>query len=162
MNPCTLASRPLSFAAMMRAFTVVEDTREQTPWDLVGVNVVRACLPAGDYSILGYETRVALERKELGDFVACCTHERPRFVRELEKLRGYDFAAVIVEADMADVFGHAYRSHATPQSVIGSVAAFTIDYVPFIFAGSREHAASFALRMLRKYYERQVRAGVAA
>lgn len=49
---------------------IVVDTREQRPYSFdearVG-GVVHAALPAGDYSLLGQETRIAIERKSLAD-----------------------------------------------------------------------------------------------
>ncbi|WP_438014900.1 ERCC4 domain-containing protein [Sorangium sp. So ce315] len=138
--------------APLADLVVVVDTREQRPWRFPeDVATVRAALPAGDYSVQGFETRIAIERKELGDFVACCTHERERFKRELEKLRAYDFAAVIVEANLADVAAGCYRSRATPQSIIGSAAAITLDYCPVLFASDREEAARFARLLLTRF-----------
>lgn len=142
---------------------LVIDSREQRPWDFgEDVETVRATLYAGDYSIEGFETRVAIERKSLDDFVACCTRERQRFERELVRLASYDFAAVIVEADVGDIAAHRYVSRASPSSVIGSAVAFTIDHVPVMFGGRRELAARLGLRFLQKFHERQIRAEKAA
>lgn len=50
------------------SLTVVIDTREQAPFAFTSsVAVVRAPLAAGDYSILGYEHLVAVERKSHAD-----------------------------------------------------------------------------------------------
>ncbi|RPH47035.1 MAG: hypothetical protein EHM91_06585, partial [Planctomycetota bacterium] len=67
---------------------IVVDTREQRPYrfDPQFVVVTRRALPAGDYSIAGHETAVAIERKSLGDFVTSVIHERERFERELARL----------------------------------------------------------------------------
>lgn len=143
----------------MTPFQIVIDTREQRSWSFGDVPTVRAALPSGDYSFLGGELTIALERKELGDFVACCTHERDRFERELERLRSYDFAAVIVEAEMGQVWAGEYHSRALPQAIIGSAAAFHVDYgVPVIFAHSRQRAADFALRILRRCHRKLIEA----
>jgi len=49
---------------------IVVDTREQRaytfPESRVG-GVVQAALPAGDYSVQGFETQIAIERKSLSD-----------------------------------------------------------------------------------------------
>ena len=54
---------------MMDRITVVVDTREQEPYsfDSDKVSAVRKALPAGDYSLVGLEERVAVERKSLTD-----------------------------------------------------------------------------------------------
>lgn len=135
---------------------IVIDTREQRPWDLAPLPTVRGTLQSGDYSLLGFEDRIAIERKSLEDFIGCCTGSRDRFVRELERLHAFDLAAVVVEADVWEVWEGAKFSQASPASVIGSAAAFFIDYgTPVYFCGARKHAADFAGRLLRKFYERQ-------
>ncbi|WP_437731281.1 ERCC4 domain-containing protein [Sorangium sp. So ce1335] len=140
--------------APLADLVVVVDTREQRPWRFPDdVATVRAALPAEDYSVQGLETRVAIERKELGDFVNACTHERARFIQELERLKAYDLKAIVVEASVLDVAAHAYRSRALPQSSLGSAVAFHIAYgVPVIWAGDRhEEAARIALAMLFRF-----------
>ena len=130
---------------------VVIDTREQTPWTFLdGIVVVRGTLPTGDYSLVGFEIALAVERKSLADLVACCTAERPRFVRELVRMSTMTMAAVVVEADVSAVHAHAYRSQVLPSSVLGSVASFFVDYgIPVFFAGDRAQAAAFAHSLLR-------------
>lgn len=129
--------------------TITIDTREQTPWSFpASVAAVRGTLATGDYSIQGLEHLAAIERKELGDLVGCCTHGRERFEAELHRLQSYKCRAVIVEASMADILAHAYRSQCHPSAVIGSCAAWTQRYaVPFIWAGNAAAAAVFALAM---------------
>jgi ERCC4-type nuclease len=63
--------------------------------------MVRKALPAGDYSVLGLETRVSVERKSLIDAYGTFGGGRDRFERELEKLSKMEFAAVVIEAGMA-------------------------------------------------------------
>ena len=146
-------------AALVSAvpYVVAVDTREQRPWDFGPVPTVRATLKSGDYSLVGFEDRIAIERKERGDFLACCTGSRDRFVRELERLSSFDRAAVIVEACVWEVWEGSRFSGASPASIMGSAAAFWLDFgVPVFFIGSREHSADFAGRLLRKWHERQV------
>ncbi len=130
------------------------DTREQRPWCFpVGVITERVTIQSGDYSLHGLHDRVAIERKEKGDFIACCTHERERFERELVRLSKLDFAVVIVECDLSEILYGIYRSQARPESVLGSVASWMVDYVPFIFTGDRENAVRFAQKLLTKWWQ---------
>ena len=71
---------------------VVVDTREQEPYafDPRRVTVVRRALPAGDYSVEGWEGAVAVERKTLEDFVSTVIRGRARFRKELRRLEGYE------------------------------------------------------------------------
>mgnify|MGYP000847420858 CR=1 FL=1 len=80
-------------------FKIVVDSREQAPWAF-RCETVRKALPAGDCSVEGLETKIAVERKSLTDFVHTVIHDRERFGRELLLLSTYDAACVVVEADL--------------------------------------------------------------
>lgn len=119
---------------------VLIDTREQRPWEFDSelFTTARAHLQTGDYTIAGLEDRVCMERKSLGDFVNTVIQDWLRFRRELYRLAGFDVAAVVVEADLADVFNHKYESDAQPASVIGRINGIYLDHgVPVLFWGPR-------------------------
>jgi ERCC4-type nuclease len=140
--------------------TILIDTREQTPWRFSGdIDVQIASLPTGDYSVAGCTDRVAIERKSLADLVACVTTERERFLDCCRRLRDYELRAVVVEANVDDVLGGAYRSRTNPQSVIGtSIAIFTDYAVPTIWAGDARNAANMVERLLMRVWRRQMEA----
>ena len=52
---------------------ILIDTREQAPFTFQGYDVdpEPATLPVGDYSLVGFEDRAAVERKSLDDLVGC-------------------------------------------------------------------------------------------
>lgn len=127
---------------------VVVDTREQLPWDLSPLQMVGGTLYAGDYSVRGLESKVAIERKSLPDFLACCGVERPRFEREIIRLRGYDVRAVVIESHWPEIEAANWRSQIAPASVIGSILSWVADGVPILLAGNRERAAKLVSRML--------------
>ena len=145
---------------------VICDTREipRTAWQFSeDVIVTRATLASGDYAPAGFESVFAIERKALGDLVACCTWERGRFLRECERLSNYDFATIIVEASIDDVARRNYRANVHPASVIGSVVAFHIDYgIPTVWAGSPVAAARIAERLMRRFVAKRSQSEVAA
>ena len=100
---------------------ILIDTREQAPFtfERFEVETERATLPAGDYSIPGFEDRVAIERKELNDLIACLMNgNRSQIQRELAKLRFYDLTAVVVEASLEDVSKGRYRSEMKPHAAL--------------------------------------------
>ena len=135
------------------------DTREQEPYgfDPSRVTTVRRALPAGDYSLAGRETEVAIERKSLEDFVATAIHARERFARELRRLATYDFACVVVEASMEDILHHRYRSGAHPRSVFGATLSIVLDHrVPVFFCGDRQIACRYVEGLLTHYHRRAV------
>ena len=143
----------------MQLTPIVVDTREKLPYrfDSQFVQVTRSALTAGDYSLVGYEQQVAVERKSLGDFVKSVIHNRDRFEREIIKLTEYDAACVLVEAELGDVMAHRYRGYAHPNAVIGSAIALFVDHgVPFIFGSTREIAGRFTAGFLQRYYKRVI------
>ena len=140
--------------------TIVVDTREQEPlsFDPAIASVERRALPAGDYSLVGLEERVAVERKSLDDLVSTVIRGRQRFARELERLQGYDAACVVVEANLADVHAGRYRSGAHPASVLGAVMSIIVDAgIPVFFCSDRQIACRFVedylVRFQRAYEE---------
>lgn len=138
----------------MTPLPIVRDSREQAPFSFLGlpVEVAVGALEAGDYSVAGFVRRIAVERKELGDLVGCLGAERDRFERELARLRGYDCAAVVVEAPADDLRAGRYRGKLDAGAAWQSVLAFTQRYrVPFIFCADRADAEAVTFDFLRHY-----------
>lgn len=134
---------------------ILVDSREQAPFSFADYNctVISGTLTTGDYSVVGLENRCAVERKSLDDLLGCLTGAgRERFERELQRAKGLDAFAVVVEASMQDMAEHKYRSKMLPHAALQSVLAFTMRYrVPFIWAGSRKGAEYAAYHFLRHY-----------
>ena len=134
---------------------IIADTREQRVFSFskYEAEVERAALPTADYSLPGFEDRVGIERKELGDLVGCLMGaNRERFERELRRLSTCELKAVVIEASMRDVADGAYRSEMRPHAVLQSVLAFQVRYgVPFLFCGDRASAEYTTFWLLAKY-----------
>lgn len=129
--------------------TIVIDTREQRRLVFTTLKTVEGGLTTGDYSILGLEDYFCVERKELGDLVACCKSstkrvegDRERFCRELHRMRGYQFKRVLVEGTEDDIRRHDYKSQMEPRAVLHTLYTFTARYgVTFEFGGTRQNCA---------------------
>ena len=137
--------------------TVVVDTREQEGYtfDPRLVLAVRRALPAGDYSIAGLETIVAVERKALDDFVSTVIHCRERFRKELRKLSGYRAACIVVEGGLPEVLLHRYHGEAHPNAVVGSALSIILDFrVPVFFCSNRQAACQFVQAYLLAAHSR--------
>ncbi len=114
--------------------------------------IQKASLTLGDYSILGFENKVAVERKSLADLVGCLGRDRERFERELQRARGLDAFAVVVEDSFLSLAKGEYRSQLNAHSACQSVASFMARYgIPFLFAGSRTAAEYGTFSFLRQY-----------
>jgi DNA excision repair protein ERCC-4 len=137
--------------------TLIADTREQEPYSFDSrlVVVERRALPAGDYSVAGMESTVAVERKTLDDFISTVIHQRARFGRELRKLAGCRAACVVVEAGLLEVLQGRYRGGAHPNAVLGSALSITLDYrIPVFFCSSRQASCQFVQAYLLGAHER--------
>lgn len=148
--------------------TVIIDTREKTPYTFTGITADKKDgggeivvptrierMKSGDYSLLGYADRVAVERKSLADLFGTLGRGRARFERELARLNEMDFALVLVEAEWSEIVGHPPpHTKITPKSIHRSVLAFRVRYprVGWDFVPGREFAERTTLRLLERYY----------
>ena len=142
--------------------TIITDTREQIPFEFPDspCPIERTALPAGDYSILGMETRVAVERKELNDYVQSVIHQRDRFRRELARLQAYDAAIIVVEGSLGDIFAKHYQSGAHPMSILGATISIMVDYaIPVVFCDNRQIACRFTQDFLLRWHKRHQEGG---
>lgn len=145
--------------------TAVIDTREQTPWSLDPLKTQRGTLTTGDYSIVGLEREIAIERKSLSDLLGCIGGSRKRFEEELERLQSYMTRCVIVECSYQDfeqgiwLFGaKGIISKIHPSAAMGSVLGWMSKGIPFLFCPTPEMASTAAARLLfvaakRRYRE---------
>lgn len=135
--------------------TIVVDTREQQPYsfDAARAATLKRALPAGDYSLLGAEAAVAVERKSLDDFVHTVIRGRKRFGRVLRLLSSYQAGCVVVEADLGDLLAGKYTGNASPSAVWGSVLSMIVDYrVPVFFCSNRQVARLFVEDYLLRFH----------
>lgn len=163
------AAAPDGSKCLQTPFTVVVDTREQIPFSFAGiradcnqgrlpviVQTTRKGLASGDYSVEGFESRVAVERKGLGDLFSTLGQSRRRFQSELLRLSTYDFAAVIVEADWGTIFNQPpTRSRLNPKTIFRSVIAWRIRYprIHWEMCPGRKFAEIVTFRLLERFWK---------
>lgn len=125
------------------------DSRERTPpaVDLY-LPTQKATLQTGDYSVLGLEQLVRVERKSLQDLVMCVGRERERFDRCIERLRHFPLAVIVIEASESSVELKQYRGETSPNAVIGSVHAWRAKGINIDWAGNAQTAAIHISRTL--------------
>ena len=131
--------------------TIAVDTREQRPYRFPR-SVVQT-LTTGDYSIVGLEDCVAIERKSKQDAYSSLGASRPRFERELQRLSELDYAAVVIEASLPAFLVPPPFSRLRSRSAISTALAWSVKYdVPFYFAGDRKHGQALVLNLLKYYW----------
>lgn len=131
--------------------TIKIDTREQQPYEFENPSEV-GTVPIGDYSIMGLDNHIAIERKELNDLIGCLTNGRERFEKELHKGKALDYFALVIEASLTDLVNGNYRSNMGSKSAIQSLLAFSIRYrLPIWFCENRKYGARVTESLLLKY-----------
>ncbi len=134
-------------------FTIIVDTREQTPLSFGEHPVVRDNLATGDYSMVDFTDLVSIERKSLPDLVACVGRERERFERELKRLEAYRFRAVLIESTLMRIHKGNWKGKIKPNHVLGSIASWAINKkIDFLFCDNPELASDMCFRLLSKSY----------
>ena len=171
-------------------FTIVIDTAEQLPfafttmrtdsdheYELWDVKIERACLgrhpnSLGDYSIVGGEGKVAVERKSVADLqntiLGFNDGHRERFEQELSNLNKLNSSLVVVEGSLIDVlstvpqYGVKTREQ-NAKTLIRSILAYQSDVdhggfpnVQWQFAGDRPMAEYITFHWLRRWHEKHV------
>lgn len=122
---------------------IAVDTREQTPLRFSRLESKTVTLQTGDYSFIGGENHLAVERKSIPDLVACCMGQnRERFSRELHRLRGFTFRRLLIIGTRSEIETAQYRSAIKPRSVLATLSTIEARYdVPVVFSANPDAAA---------------------
>lgn len=149
---------------------IIVDTREQQPWEFDHPTVIQK-LDVGDYSVVGLEKIVSIERKRFSEFYSCLTNDRERFEREILAAGEYlNFLQIVVEASLWSVMTGTFDdcdwpSKAHPSSIRGTIIAWGNRYpwVRFWFAGDRAGGILWGQHILERtwkdFCEKKILAG---
>ena len=140
-------------------FIVVVDTRETDPLlfrgnkPRKGIPLVRKTLSYGDYSILGFEECISVERKKVGDLFTCLGSQRERFKRELEKLSGFERKWLLIEDLEGEVLQPQEHGSMHPNAVRQSLVSIEIKLgIPIHYTPNKTWSEIWVLDRLVKYY----------
>lgn len=136
-------------------FVIAVDQREQCPFPLVGFATMRKFLRTGDYSIIGLEDKVAVERKSYTDAWGSMSTGRARFERCVKRLAELDRAAIVIECTMVQLAQPPpYIQRVTGASVVGGLISWSCQYrIPVFFSDDRLHAERVTVRFLASYWK---------
>ena len=130
--------------------TVIVDTREQRPYSYPGA--IRGTLTTGDYSVAGFEDRVAVERKSFDDLFNTLGRGRDRFRRECERLSEFDYAAIVIESDVEAILAGHPISKMSPAAVLNTLFKWSIRFgIAVWFTGDRESGQAATYRILQHF-----------
>lgn len=132
---------------------IVIDTREQKMFHLIGYETVIKKLDAGDYSLEGFEDKVAVERKNPSDAYGCVGSGRKRFTDCLERLAALDRAAIVIERSIEDFDQNPpARTKIDSRMAVGSYISWACKYrIPVFWCVNRAYAERVTVRFLAAY-----------
>jgi ERCC4-type nuclease len=137
------------------------DKREQMVYKFNGYQLTFKTLEVGDYSISGFENRVVVERKTLGDFLGCLGTSRKRFWEELDKMEKWERKLLVVECNLEDLLIYdptfekktGRKRRITRNVVLGSVVSILSRGIPVVFTSTRAEGEEITLRFLVRAWE---------
>jgi len=140
---------PIPADLLPGSVTPAIDPREQLPLVLPSLAPpVFKTLVTGDYSVVGLEHVVAIERKSLDDLLACVGQERERFGREVVRLLAYPVRCLVIESGWMALERGEWRSKVTPQAAVGSVLGWIAAGLPVVMAYDHTRAGKYVARIL--------------
>lgn len=148
-------------------FTVAVDSREKAPYTFTGLRADAAqknrplavaweyrTLKSGDYSLVGHEGEIAIERKSLADLYGTLGQNRERFEAEHERLADMSAAFVVIEATWPEILSSPpIESKLNPKTVFRTAISWQLRYgVPWLALGDRRLCEHFTFRTLEKWW----------
>jgi len=133
--------------------TIVVDTRETMAYRFKGIPLINKKLDAGDYSILGFEKSIAVERKGgASDFLSSIGRRREEFLAMLKRLALYEAKLLVIEANLSELFNYP-RSRISKETVLGSLAKISLDLgIPVMLVGNRQAGEELTWKFLSRFF----------
>jgi len=114
---------------------------------------IRKRLPIGDYTLLGMEDEVVVERKTLPDLVRSIIQERRDFIKKCEGLSAFKKKCIVIEGSTTSIKTLYEDSQAHPNAVFGSLLAAQERWdIPVYFLDNFLLAEEYVASMLSKYH----------
>lgn len=157
-------------APVVCPFTVLVDGREKAAYTFTGmtadanknhrpleITTKWAHLKTGDYSIEDMADLVCVERKSLEDLYSTLGQHRDRFQAEHERMTGFAFACVVIEASMERAVKQPpERSRLNPKAVYRTCLSWQMRYgVPWMWVEDRRLGEITTFRILETFWKQQ-------
>ena len=147
-------------------FTIIIDTREQQPWSFEHYSVANHKLDTGDYSILGLEHLIGIERKKsVSEFANNITESR--FKDVVIRMSQLKYSFLLLEFDLEDILIYPVGSTVprrmwdkikiSPAFILKHILELQINHnIKVVFCGDSSNAQKMAEHILKKvnYIER--------
>lgn len=149
-------------------FTIIQDTREQTPWMFdyeKGIAHEIGTLKTGDYTLKGYEDKICIERKGcIEEFANNLGRDFSRFKRELIRMDDYAHSFIICEFPMRDLVEYPFhkpnkklqtQAKINGRFLMKQIMEIQLEHsVKIIFCGNKFYAIQTAVSLMKRIYEK--------
>lgn len=151
MKPTLVYERELPTIKIPKDFVLIQDTREQKPLFAPDETVLERALKTGDYSVLGFEDRVTIERKSIPDLYGSI--KRPHFEKRIKRMKEMDWAGLLIEGSEDAVMRKRPYGNILPQHVYGALTSYEIQGIHIYFSRRPRDARFWVLSRLIKFYD---------
>lgn len=145
-------------------FTIIVDTREQTPWEFGFHNTAKRKLDTGDYSMEGFESLFTIERKRSVSEIANNLSES-RFKDVLERLGKIPHSFMIMEFSLEEVYQFPIGSDVPKKMwdklrisgnyIVKCLIEAQLNYnIHVLFCDDAENAERVAVSLMKRIYEK--------
>lgn len=145
-------------------FTIIVDTREQTPWEFGFHNTAKRKLDTGDYSMEGFESLFTIERKRSVSEIANNLSES-RFKDVLERLGTIPHSFMIMEFSLDEIYQFPVGSDIPKKMwdklrisgnyIMKCLIEAQLNYnIHILFCDDAENAERVAVSIMKRIYEK--------
>jgi len=134
---------------------LVVDTREQHPWCPPGMLMVSRALKVGDYSLVGYEDIIRVERKaSIMELQLNLVRHWDQFIKNMSLLAKFPIHFLIITDSFVRLFRYNKYSNVRPEVFRSRLNRLMLEtgIIP-LFIGKTQHAESYVRDLLFKSVE---------
>jgi len=115
-------------------------------------------LNVGDYSIEGFEDRIAIERKSISDLFGTLGKGHKRFKKEIERALNYDYFAIVIDGSYSAAYNKDFEGsyHTKMKGYVITSILFTIHVkykIPVFFTNGRKESKRIIKDILYSYFK---------
>jgi hypothetical protein len=152
------------------SYTVIKDTREQEGYFFNEFNtckgMVEQKLDTGDYSILGLEDKICIERKGcIEELAVNLGQKKHAFLDEIERMKTFDHKFIILEFSLEDLLKfpddtripnkNKSSMKITGKYILKCLMEFQIyDQIQIVFCGNKHNAFLLVSSLLKRLNEK--------
>ena len=144
------------------AIQLLQDDREKDGWSEeylgAGFKVENKRMKTGDYTIVGMEKILCIEKKSGWSEIACdiaTKANRQRFVKMLRRMKKYPIKIMVIHDKITTLLGRQFFSSSIhPHVVLGWLLNFQLEYgITVLLVGKKSKAKATIRALIRKIVE---------